>query len=117
MKKLLIISRQAPYGTAYGKEALDAVLMASAFASVTVLFMDDGIFQLKKHQQADSVGIKDYSPTFAALDQYGVKDILVSFEDLADRGLAESDLVIPTNAVSDGEIRHLMMNCDMVLSF
>jgi tRNA 2-thiouridine synthesizing protein C len=117
MKKLLIISRQAPYGTAYGKEALDAVLMASAFASVTVLFMDDGIFQLKNHQVADRLEIKDYSPTFAALDQYGVKDILVSFADLTDRGLTESDLVIPTNSVSDGEIRQVMQDSDMVLSF
>jgi len=117
MKNLLIISRQAPYGTAYGKEALDAVLMASAFTSVTVLFMDDGIFQLKKNQQADSVGIKDYSPAFAALEQYEVTDILVSFGDLIDRGMTESDLVISANAVSDGEIRQVMMNSDMVLSF
>ena len=75
MKNFLFVTRHAPYGTSFGKEGLDAVLMGSAFAAVTLLFMDDGILQLKKDQHAEDIGIKDYSPTFAALDHYDVKEI------------------------------------------
>ncbi len=117
MKKFLVITRRAPFGSAQGREALDVVLMASAFSRVSLLFMGDGIFQLKNGQDGSSLGIKDYSPAFAALEQYEVTDILVSAPDLEDRGMTTADLVIPVATVDAQAIRQLILANDIVLSF
>ena len=117
MKKFLFVTRHAPYGTSFGKEGLDAVLMGSAFVPVTLLFMDDGVLQLKKDQRAARLNIKDYSPTFAALNDYDVKDIYVSADCLKERGLSAQDLVIPVAVIDDDGIRDLMKKQDVILSF
>ena len=117
MKSFLIITRQAPYGTSYGKEALDAVLMASAFVQVSLLFLDDGVFQIKRHQDADGIEIKDYSATFAVLEQYDVKNIYVSESSLQQRGLTETDLVLDVEVISDASVTSLLGTNDVVLSF
>ena len=117
MKSFLIITRQPPYGTSYGKEALDAVLMASAFVQVSLLFLDDGVFQIKRHQNADRIEIKDYSPTFAVLEQYDVQNIYVSGSSLRFRGLTESDLVLDVEVISDAQVAGLLRTNDVVLSF
>ncbi len=50
-KKLLFISRHAPYGSSLARDALDAVLASSAYdQQLSLLFMDDGVFQLLKNQ-------------------------------------------------------------------
>lgn len=116
-KKFLVITRQAPFGSAQGREALDVVLMASAFSQVSVLFLGDGIFQLKTSQNGSSLDIKDYSPAFAALEQYEVTDIMVSGPDLEERGMTAADLVIPVTTVDDQMIRQLMLANDIILSF
>ena len=117
MKSFLIITRRSPYGTSYGKEALDAVLMASAFVPVSLLFLDDGVFQIKQHQDADCIEIKDYSPTFAVLEQYDVKNIYVSASSLQTRGLTEKDLVLDVEVISDARIANLLDTNAVVLSF
>lgn len=117
MKSFLIITRQPPYGTSYGKEALDAVLMASAFVQVSLLFLDDGVFQIKQHQDAEGIEIKDYSPTFAVLEQYDVKDIYVSASSLQQRGLTEKDLVLNVEVISDARVVSLLDANEVVLSF
>ena len=117
MKNFLIITRNAPYGTAFGKEALDAVLMASAFVPVSVLFLDDGVFQLLRGQNATEIAIKDYSPTFAVLEQYGVENIYASETSLSERGLNAQDLVITVRPIPDQQIADLMAKTDVVLNF
>jgi len=117
MKSFLIITRQAPYGTSFGKEALDAVLMASAFVPVSLLFLDDGVFQIKKNQDADRLAIKDYSPTFAVLAQYDVKNIYVSETSLQQRGLTEQDLVLDVEVIPESGVTDLLGVNEVVLSF
>jgi tRNA 2-thiouridine synthesizing protein C len=117
MKSFLIITRQAPYGTSYGKEALDAVLMASAFVRVSLLFLDDGVFQIKRLQDSELLAIKDYSPTFGVLEQYEVKDIYVSESSLRQRGLTDADLVVDAEIISDARVSELLDVNDVVLSF
>lgn len=117
MKSFLIITRQAPYGTSFGKEALDAVLMASAFVPVSLLFLDDGVFQIKKNQDANRLAIKDYSPTFAVLAQYDVKNIYVSETSLQQRGLTEQDLVLDVEVIPESGVTDLLGANEVVLSF
>ena len=49
VKRFMYVNRRAPYGTIYALECLEVVLVAAAFdQDVSVVFMDDGVCQLKK---------------------------------------------------------------------
>ena len=92
-KKFMYINRKAPYGTIYAWEALEVVLTGAAFEQdVSVTFMDDGVYQLTKGQDTTGIGMKNFSPTFAALGDYEVTKIYVEKESLEERGLTLDDL-------------------------
>ena len=55
VKKFLYINRRAPHGTVYAHEALEVVLIGAAFEQdVSLAFIDDGVFQLKKNQDTST---------------------------------------------------------------
>ena len=92
-KKFMYINRKAPYGTIYAWEALEVVLIGAAFEQdVSVTFMDDGVFQLVKGQDTSGIGMKNFSPTYAALGDFEITKIYVEKESLEERGLTLDDL-------------------------
>ena len=92
-KKFMYINRKAPYGTIYAWESLEVVLIGAAFEQdVSLAFMDDGVFQLTKGQDTKGIGMKNFSPTYAALGDYEVTKIYVEKESLEERGLTIDDL-------------------------
>lgn len=117
MKRFLFVQSRAPYGTLSGQEGLDALLMGSAFVPCTLLFLEDGVYQLLSDQKADALGLKDYSVTFGALKDYGVEDVYCSQTDLQGRALETDDLVIPVTPLDDNGIKDLMASHDVILSF
>ena len=94
IKKFMYVNRTAPYGTIYAWESLEVVLIGAAFEQdVSVAFVDDGIYQLVKGQDTTELGIKNFSPTYAALGDYDVNKIYVEKESLEARGLTIEDLM------------------------
>lgn len=92
-KKFLYVNRRAPYGTIYALESLEVVLIGAAFDQhVSLAFIDDGVFQLTKGQDTKPLGVKNFSPTFRALGDYGVTKFYVEKELLQERGLTVGDL-------------------------
>lgn len=117
-KKLLFLNRKAPYGSSLPREALDAVLMASAFGQqVTLVFLGDGVFQLKTQQDPSEIEMKNFSKTFAALELYGVSSIFVEQSSLQKRGLTLDQLLIPAKLIQPHELTELLEEQDQVLSF
>ena len=58
IKKFLYVNRKAPYGTIYALESLEVVLIGAAFEQdVSLVFADDGVFQLMKGQKTDGIGM------------------------------------------------------------
>jgi len=93
IKKFLYLNRKAPYGTIYAWEALEVVLIGAAFdQDVSLAFVDDGVYQLTKGQDTGEIGMKNFSPTYAALGDYEIKKIYVEKESLEERGLTLDDL-------------------------
>ena len=118
VKKFLYVNRRAPYGTVYALESLEVVLIGAAFEQdVSVLFMDDGVYQLKKGQDTSEVGMKNFSPTYRALEMYDVEKLYVDKNSMAERGLAEDDLLVPVEVLTCEEISDLMDQQDVILSF
>ena len=118
IKKFMYVNRRAPYGSVYALESLEVVLVGAAFnQDVSVVFADDGVFQLKKGQDTEELGMKNFSPTYRALEMYDVEKLYVEKESLEARGLTEEDLVVPVEVMSNSEIGKLMEQQDVVLSF
>jgi tRNA 2-thiouridine synthesizing protein C len=114
----MYVNRRAPYGSVYALESLEVVLVGAAFdQDVSVVFADDGVFQLKKGQDTKELGMKNFSPTYRALEMYDVEKLYVEKESLEARGLTEEDLVVPVEVMSSSEIGKLMEQQDVVLSF
>ena len=94
IKKFLYVNRRAPYGTVYAWESLEVVLIGAAFdQQVSLAFVDDGVFQIIKGQDTTQLGIKNFSPTYSALGDYGITNIYVEKESLEKRGLKLADLI------------------------
>ena len=117
IKRFMYVNRRAPYGTIYALECLEVVLIAAAFdQDVSVVFVDDGVYQLKKNQDTTAIGMKNFSKTYGALDDYDVEKIYVEKESLAARGLTEDDLVIPIQVLAAEKLREVMAQQDVVIS-
>jgi tRNA 2-thiouridine synthesizing protein C len=93
IKRFCYLNRKAPYGTIYALESLEVVLIAAAFdQDISLVFADDGVYQLTKNQETDGIGMKNFSKTYSALGDYDIKKIYVEKESLDERGLTADDL-------------------------
>jgi len=118
VKKFLYVNRKAPYGTIYALESLEVVLIGAAFEQdVSLAFLGDGVYQLAKGQDTKSLQVKNFSPTFGALEDYDVTKLYVEEEALQARGLSAADLVVPVEVVSTQRMAEIMEGQDVILSF
>ncbi len=118
VKRFMFLNRKAPYGTIYALESLEVVLIGAAFdQDVSLVFVDDGVYQLKKGQQSKGIGQKNFSPTYRALEDYDVEKLYVERESLEARGLTAEDLLVPARVLGAAELGALMEAQDVVLSF
>ncbi len=118
IKKFMFVNRKAPYGTIYALEGLEVVLISAAFdQDVSLTFVDDGVYQLRKGQHTKGIDVKNFSPTYRALEGYDIEKLYVEKESLDARGLTEDDLLVPVDVLTSAEIGALMDEQDVVISF
>jgi tRNA 2-thiouridine synthesizing protein C len=117
-KRFLYVNRRAPYGTIYALESLEVVLIGAAFEQdVSLAFLGDGVYQLAKGQDTKALQVKNFSPTFRALEDYDVTKLYVEKEALEARGLTAADLVVPVEVVDAARMAEIMETQDVILSF
>ena len=117
-RKFMFVNRTAPYGSVYALESLEVVLITAAFdQDVSLVFIDDGVWQLKKGQQTKGIETKNFSPTYRALEGYDVEKLYVERESLSARGLSEDDLLVDVTVLGSSELGALMAEQDVLLSF
>jgi tRNA 2-thiouridine synthesizing protein C len=118
IKKFLYVNRKAPYGTIYALESLEVVLISAAFdQDVSLAFLDDGVYQLVKGQHTKGIDVKNFSPTYRALEGYDIEKLYVEKESMEARGLKESDFIVPVKVMSVQELADLMLTQDVIMSF
>lgn len=118
VKKFMYVNRKSPYGTIYALESLEVVLIAAAFdQDVSLVFMDDGVYQLKKGQDTKGIGMKNFSPTYRALEGYDIEKLYVEKESMESRGLSADDMIVPVEMLSKDELTSLMEEQDVIMSF
>lgn len=118
IKKFMYVNRKAPHGTVYALESLEVVLIGAAFEQdVSVVFMDDGVFEILKGQDTTGIQTKNFSNTYKALEMYDVEKLYVAKESLEQRGLTEEDLIVDVEVKTAAELGALMEEQDVLLSF
>jgi len=116
-KRLLFLLRQPPYGTSHALEALESILVAGVFEQrVSVLFRDDGVWQLVGGQAGEVLGTRTIGKVVQALPQYEIEDIYVCATSLAARGIALNDLVLPAQPLDVGAQQALIAGQQVVVN-
>jgi tRNA 2-thiouridine synthesizing protein C len=114
----MFVNRKAPYGTIYALEGLEVVLISAAFnQDVSLAFLDDGVYELLKGQQTKALEVKNFSPTYRALEGYDIEKLYVERESLAARGIREDQLLVPVQVVDAKEMAALMEQQDVIIGF
>lgn len=116
-KSLLLISRQSPWSGPGAREALDIALAGGAYdLPISVLYLDDGVFQLVD-QNAARLQQKDLTANLKALPLFGVEALYACATSLAERGLTDARLgVEPLRIIDDTEITALIDHHDHVIT-
>ena len=118
VKKFLYINRRPPHGSIYAHEALEVVLIGAAFdQDVSLAFIDDGVYQLKKNQDTSDINTKNFSKTYGALEMYDVEKLYVEKESLEQRGLSEDDLMVDVKILTSDEMKKIIKDSEVILNF
>ncbi len=114
-KKFLFILSQSPHDGLWTQETLDIILTVAAFDQpVSLLFLDQGVFQIKNHQNPDLINTKNTAAIFEALEIYDIHDIFSEVESLQEYGLKPGDLFLPVKEIYRKEVSLFISKFDMV---
>ncbi len=117
-KKVLFVMRHGPYGTGLAREALEAALGTGSFgANPTVLFMDDGVWQLLANQEGAALQQKNHYAMLSALPLYGVEELFVERNSLDTRHLTAKDLPDNVTIIGTAQASRLLADSDVILGF
>lgn len=127
--KFMLIIRKAPHGSIYVHEAIEVMFIMATFdMDLSIVFLDDGVFAVKKGQDTSEIGIKGFSKSLGALGYWDVTKIYADEQSLKDRNLSADDLVtvgededteekLYPKILSSDELSQMMHEQDSVLSF
>jgi tRNA 2-thiouridine synthesizing protein C len=116
-KRIAFLLRRAPYAGSFAMETIDAALVAAVFEQdVTLVFLDDGVYQLITRQDGALLGTKNVGDALKALPAYDIERLIVDDESLQRRGLEVADLAVPVSIVDAATLRTLIAEQDVVLS-
>ena len=112
---ILFILRHAPYGSGIAREAVDAILAASAYGqNISVLFSGDGVLQLNP-QDGQAINSKNLASNLSALPVFDVEQLFACTNALETRGITAP--ILPIQALTTKDIQSLISRQDCVLSF
>ena len=129
IKKIMFTVRKAPHGTIYVYEGLEVKLIMAAYdADISVVFMDDGVYALKKGQDTKELGVKGFEATYGVFMDYEIEKVFVDKHSMEVRGLTEEDLLfigededteepVRPKIVDSQEIAAMMAEQHNILSF
>ncbi|WP_019613625.1 sulfurtransferase complex subunit TusC [Psychromonas ossibalaenae] len=117
-KKVGIINRCLPHGSAQGRESLDLTLAMSAFnESLSLFFINDGVYQLLDGHSPEETLQKHYQPLFKMLEMYDVENIYVCEASLKQRSLSSKMLLIDVTLLDKQGLQQKFALQDQLLSF
>ena len=118
MKKALVLIQSAPYGEASSAEGFRVVMTLPAMGmETTAMVMDDGIFNLIKDADPTVVGwLGNLANAFAQTGEYDAK-LMVHKPSMDARGIYADEIIDHDGEADESELKALMDEADVVLSF
>jgi len=117
-KKIMFVMQKAPHGTIYPYEGLEFILIAGAYEQdISLAFVGDGVYNLKKDQDTSELGIKGFVKTYRTLDDYDINKIYVDKKSMEDRGLTAGDFVVDVEVKTSAEINEIMNQQHAIFPF
>jgi tRNA 2-thiouridine synthesizing protein C len=115
---ILILQRQAPYGSSLAREGLDFVLTSAAYdQNLSVLFLADGVFQLLDNQNSKDIGLKNHAAALEVLPLYDVENLYAIDEDLKSRSITPSDIIEGIKIISRKQGKQLIQQHNKIIGF
>ena len=116
-RKVLFLLRHTPYSSNRPMETIESIIVAGIFEQrVTVLFKDDGVWQVVDKQDGSLNRGKTISKVLGALAEYGINELYVCEESLGARGLSMNDLRKDVKLLNTLAQQKLLANQEVVLN-
>ncbi|NIP15592.1 MAG: sulfurtransferase complex subunit TusC, partial [Pseudomonadales bacterium] len=113
----LYLLRKTPYGSSHAVEALESAFVTGVFdQTVSVLFTDDGVWQLVQDQDGALIGTRTVGKMLKALPEYEITQLFACERSLAERNLSPADLVLRVKVLTPAEQGELLGKQDAVLN-
>jgi len=117
MKSILAIIQNAPYANIRAQESFDMILSLAAYEQIVcLLFMNDGVLQLCKNQNAKLGNKKEFTKAYSLLPLYDIENIYVEDAALTKFNLTLDDLIIQANPINSNKINSIISFHDFVLT-
>ncbi len=117
-KQVAVLMRQAPYGSVYTAEGFRTLMGLAVFEmEIQVVFMDDGVYALKKNQRPAKLDMKPLGEGFPQLSEFETVKMYVHDASLAERGLTPDDLVMPAEIANSAQVAQILDAAGAVLPF
>lgn len=114
---ILFLLRRSPYRSQHASEAIESALVSAVFdQKVSVLFKDDGVWQLVAGQASKNQGRKNVGKLLASLPEYDVHDFYVCARSMVERNLDTSNLVLPVKMLDAHAQGELIANQQVVMN-
>ena len=116
-QSILVTVRQPPYGSQAAKEALELAMAFALFdQKVSLLFVQDAVYQLVSHQEAAQLGQKSIEAFMQSLSLYGIDSLYACQESLTNRGLEQTDLTVAVEILDAEAMAYLIHHQDHLLN-
>ncbi|MGQ9465207.1 MAG: DsrE family protein [bacterium] len=116
MKKIVILSTKPPYGSSISAEAFRAGLgLAFSEMQVDLILIGDGVYGAIKDQSPAKLQMKPISDIYNNIADYKISLFLLE-DSIQERNLQIEQLV-NANIISCEELKKMITNADVVLTF
>lgn len=113
-----VIHKSPPASNGAGLEALEfAFAFANLEQNVGMFFIDDGVYQLLKNQDASITGYKNHLKSYSALPFYDIENVYVCRTSLSERGISADNLCVEVILINDEDLSHYLERFQHVVTF
>lgn len=117
-KSLLLILRRSPYGDGLARAGADLALAAAAFEqNISLLFMDDGLWQLLPGQDSAHTPGKNLARLLDSLPLYDIETLYVDETSMTQRQLTPEQLGGDIQLLGETELPAFVEGFDQVIGF
>lgn len=114
-QQISIIITTPPHGSDAASQALDTALACAAFdQTVTVIFQDDGVWQLLPQPIDSPLGDKSLLAQFKLMELYGVSSVRICGDSLQRNGLDNERLALTAQTCRRSELAAHLASQDQV---